>query len=621
MIVYSGNINNFHEDVLKGIIADRIEEGFKKNGINHNNPKEYRAFSNSLPQIDLVFDPKFGINRDLNIAIEFQIPLTSKRVDFIISGKDENDNKNAIIIELKQWEDITLSSKEDIVVTFVAGAFREETHPSYQAYSYAKTIENFNQLVQEGNVHVIPCAYLHNFKEVNRHKIEDRRYIEIIEEAPLFLKADREKLAEFIKKYVSKSDNGEILYEIENGKIKPSLALQDEIVKMLDGNDTFKLLDEQKIAYETILELVNDSLNTDMKHTIIVQGGPGTGKSVIAIKILAKLINIGLNAVYTSKNQAPREVYFKKLLKGNYKKSYIKNLLKGSGSFIKSYTNEFDCILADEAHRLNQKSGQYSNLGENQIKEIINASKISVFFIDEDQRISSKDIGTISEIMKWANLLNSTIHIGDNLKLTSQFRCNGSDAYLAFLDNLLEIRETANNTINNLDYDIRVFDSPKEMMDKLRTINKINNKTRMLAGYCYKWVSKKDKTKYDINIGEDFKVQWNLSNTTTWAIDDDSFEQVGCIHTCQGLEFDYVGVIIGKDLIYKDGSVQTNKYARATSDQSLFGYKNNPNHAKDCDIIIRNTYRTLLSRGQKGCYIYCEDKALSEYIKRMISQK
>ena len=213
------------------------------------------------------------------------------------------------------------------------------------------------------------------------------------------------------------------------------------------------------------------------------------------------------------------------------------------------------------------------------------------------------------------------MHIGDNLKLTSQFRCNGSDAYLAFLDNLLEIRETANNTINNLDYDIRVFDSPKEMMDKLRTINKINNKTRMLAGYCYNWVSKQDKTKFDINIGNDFKAQRTFSNTTTWAIDEDSFEQVGCIHTCQGLEFDYVGVIIGKDLIYKDGRVQTNKYARATSDQSLFGYKNNPNHAKDCDIIIRNTYRTLLSRGQKGCYIYCEDKALSEYIKRMISQK
>ena len=620
MIVYSGNINNFHQDVINGIIAERIEEGFRKNGINHNNPREHRAFANSLPQIDSIFDPAFGINRDLNIAIEFQIPLTSKRVDFIISGKDNNDNRNAIIIELKQWEDIELSNKQDIVITFIAGALREEIHPSYQAYSYAKTIENFNQFVPVGISHVIPCAFLHNFIESNRSKIEDIRYVDIIHEAPIFLQADRKKLAEFIKKYVTKADDGEILYEIENGRIRPSLSLQDELEKMIKGNDSFELLDEQKIAYETILEILNESLQDNTKHTLVVQGGPGTGKSVIAIKILAKLIRKGFNVVYTSKNQAPREVYYKKLSNGDYKKSYIKNLFKGRGAFVNSTSNEFDCILADEAHRLNEKSGLYSNLGVNQIKEIINASKISVFFIDEDQRISSKDIGSIEEISKWANLLNSKIHLGNNLKLSSQFRCNGSDAYLAFLDNLLEIRETANTSLDNINYDIKVFDNPKLMMDELRDKNAVNNKTRVLAGYCYDWISKKDKTKFDIIIGDDFKAQWNFSNTTTWAIDEDSFEQVGCIHTCQGLEFDYVGVIIGKDLIFRNGKIQTDIKARASTDKSLSGFKNNPKHAKDCETIIKNTYRTLLSRGQKGCYIYCEDDALSKHIKEMLNR-
>ena len=341
---------------------------------------------------------------------------------------------------------------------------------------------------------------------------------------------------------------------------------------------------------------------------------------MIAIKILAKLIRKGFNVVYTSKNQAPREVYYKKLSNGDYKKSYIKNLFKGSGAFVNSTSNEFDCILADEAHRLNEKSGLYSNLGVNQIKEIINASKISVFFIDEDQRISSKDIGSIEEISKWANLLNSKIHLGNNLKLSSQFRCNGSDAYLAFLDNLLEIRETANTSLDNINYDIKVFDNPKLMMDELRDKNAVNNKTRVLAGYCYDWISKKDKTKFDIIIGDDFKAQWNFSNTTTWAIDEDSFEQVGCIHTCQGLEFDYVGVIIGKDLIFRNGKIQTDIKARASTDKSLSGFKNNPKHAKDCETIIKNTYRTLLSRGQKGCYIYCEDDALSKHIKEMLNR-
>ena len=621
MIVYQGLIKDFHQDVINGIIADRIEDGFKKHGYSHNNPAEHRAFVNSLPQLDGVFDSSFGVNQDLTVAIEFQIPLTAKRIDFIICGKDGNDNKNAVIIELKQWEDIKLTNKKDLVITYVAKAYREEPHPSYQAYSYAKTIENFNETVQKNNISLYPCAFLHNFKESNREKIENDRYKEIIEEAPIFLQRDRKKLADFIKKYVSKPDGGKVLYDIERGKIKPSISLQDELSKMMKGNDSFNLLDEQKVAYETILEIIRENINDNLKHTLIVQGGPGTGKSVIAIKLLSALIKEGLNTIYTSKNQAPREVYFKKLANNDYRKSYLYNLFKGSGTFVNSNENDFDCILADEAHRLMRFSGLYGNMGENQIKEIINASKVSVFFIDEDQRVTSKDIGSIEEIEYWAEKLHSKIHIGENLKLTSQFRCNGSDAYLAFLDNLLQIRPTANRTFEIDDYDIEVFDNPKVMMEELRIKNKVNNKSRMLAGYCYNWTSKKEASAYDIIIGDDFKAQRNFSNTSTWAIDENSFDQVGCIHTCQGLEFDYVGVIIGKDLIYRNGKVLANPGARAKSDQSLKGFKNDSNHQTDCEIIIKNTYRTLLTRGQKGCYIFCEDKALSEHIKSILRLK
>lgn len=621
MIVYQGLIKDFHQDVINGIIADRIEDGFKKHGYSHNNPAEHRAFVNSLPQLDGVFDSSFGVNQDLTVAIEFQIPLTAKRIDFIICGKDENDNKNAVIIELKQWEDIKPTNKKDLVITYVAKAYREEPHPSYQAYSYAKTIENFNETVQKNNISLYPCAFLHNFKESNREKIENDRYKEIIEEAPIFLQRDRKKLADYIKKYVSKPDGGKVLYDIERGKIKPSISLQDELYKMMKGNDSFNLLDEQKVAYETILEIIRENINDNLKHTLIVQGGPGTGKSVIAIKLLSALIKEGLNTIYTSKNQAPREVYFKKLANNDYRKSYLHNLFKGSGTFVNSNENDFDCILADEAHRLMRFSGLYGNMGENQIKEIINASKVSVFFIDEDQRVTSKDIGSIEEIEYWAQKLHSTIHIGENLKLTSQFRCNGSDGYLAFLDNLLQIRPTANRTFEIDDYDIKVFDNPKVMMEELRIKNKVNNKSRMLAGYCYNWTSKKDASAYDIIIGDDFKAQRNFSNTSTWAIDENSFDQVGCIHTCQGLEFDYVGVIIGKDLIYRNGKVLANPSARAKSDQSLKGFKNDANHQTDCEIIIKNTYRTLLTRGQKGCYIFCEDKALSEHIKSILRLK
>lgn len=259
----------------------------------------------------------------------------------------------------------------------------------------------------------------------------------------------------------------------------------------------------------------------------------------------------------------------------------------------------------------------FQNLGENQIKEIINASLVSVFFIDENQVVTTKDIGSIDEIKKWAAQLGSKVYHDETTVLSSQFRCNGSDGYIAFINDLMGIKQTANANGFDGDYEIKVFDDPCEMRSALRKKNAINNKARMIAGYCYEWVSKKDSTAFDIQLPNDFNAQWNFNTTSTWAIDEDSFEQIGCIHTSQGLEFDYVGVIIGKDLKYRDGRVVTDADERAKSDQSLRGLKqkNDPNLA---DMIIRNTYKTLLTRGQKGCYIYCKDKELQEYFKNRI---
>ena len=229
------------------------------------------------------------------------------------------------------------------------------------------------------------------------------------------------------------------------------------------SNQEFYLIDEQKVAYETIKKIINVSLknvenknNESGKYTIIIKGGPGTGKSVIAVQLLADLLKEGRSVVYSSKNHTPRDIYFSKLAGSKYKKAYLKSLFLGSGSFVNAKFNQFDCILCDEAHRLNEKSGLYNNLGENQIKEIIRASIVSVFFLDEDQIVTMSDIGSVDQIKEWAFLENSEVICDEDLTLTSQFRCNGSDAYLAFLDNLLEIRKTANEKFD-VDYELRLF--------------------------------------------------------------------------------------------------------------------------------------------------------------------
>ncbi len=417
-------------------------------------------------------------------------------------------------------------------------------------------------------------------------------------------------------------DTSKILYRIEQGKIRPSKMLADSMVSMLKGNDEFIMIDDQKIVFETALAL-SQKATANKKQVFIVKGGPGTGKSVVAVNLLVELTKRGLVAQYVSKNAAPREVYVSKLTQ-TFKKGLISNLFKGSGGFVGAKSNTFDTLVVDEAHRLNAQSGLYGNLGENQIKELINAARCTIFFIDEDQRVTLNDIGTIQEIQKWARKAGAEV---EEMELASQFRCNGSDGYLAWLDNTLQIRDTANPTLEGIDYDFRVFSSPVELRDAIIEKNKINNKSRMVAGYCWEWITKKKPNLYDVVIPEfDFKMKWNLTTDgSLWIVSPESVNEIGCIHTCQGLEVDYIGVIVGLDLIVKDGKVLTHPAARAKSDRSVFGYKKliekNPEEAKaTLRMIIKNTYRTLMTRGMKGCYVYFIDKELENFFKTALAR-
>ncbi|MDD6614902.1 MAG: DUF2075 domain-containing protein [Lachnospiraceae bacterium] len=617
MIVYSGLKSDFLSAVEQDSIAAEIEEAIYSKMHRRTAQNEFRSWENSLEYMYKVLNDH-AIPENAGVAIEYNIPQTSKRIDFIISGYGEKKDPNVVIIELKQWDKVEAVEGQDALVeTFTGGGMRKVVHPSYQAWSYAAMIYDYNQNVQMGNIILHPCAYMHNYRKSDPEKLEQNQYKEYVEDAPIFARGEVSKLRDFIKKSVKSGDNKQLLYDIDNGKIKPSKSLQDSIKSMLEGNQEFIMLDEQKVVYEEILQKSLLCMTDQKKRTVIVKGGPGTGKTVVAINLLAKLTNEGLFAQYTSKNSAPRNVYAKKLT--GHKKSSINNMFKSSGSYVDAESNIVDVIICDEAHRLNDKSGMFHNLGENQIKEIIHAGLCSIFFIDESQRVTLSDIGTVVEIQKWAEELDSEV---SEMELVSQFRCNGSDGYLAWLDDVLEIRETANFDLKDVDYDIRIVDSPNEVRNLIVERNKAHNQSRILAGYCWAWLKEGQNNTdvHDIKIG-DFEMSWNLGNTTTFAIDENSVNEVGCIHTSQGLEFDYAGVIIGDDMRYENGHIVTDFTKRAKTDQSLKGikklYKENPELAlKKADEIIKNTYRTLMTRGMKGCYVYCTDKKLADYLRK-----
>lgn len=617
MIVYSGIKTDFLNAVEEDSIAEEIEKKIYEKMHRSTGKSEFRSWENSLEYMYKVLNDN-TIPNDSGVAIEYNIPQTSKRVDFIISGYGKENKPNVVIIELKQWDNVNIIESQDAIVeAYTGGGIRRVVHPSYQARSYAAMISDYNQNVQEMSIMLHPCVYLHNYRKSNPEKLEQYQYKEYVDDAPIFARGEVSKLREFIKKSVCKGDEGKIIYEIDNGRIRPSKSLQDSIKGMIEGNQEFIMLDEQKVVYEEIIKISTKCMGDHKKRTVIVKGGPGTGKTVVAINLLSKLTNEGLFVQYTSKNSAPRNVYSKKLT--GHRKTSINNMFKGSGSYIDAQANIVDAIICDEGHRLTAKTQLGPKVaGENQIKEIINASLCSVFFIDERQRVTLTDIGSVDEIKKWAKTLDSEI---TEMELLSQFRCNGSDGYLAWIDDVLEIRETANPDMTDIDYDIRIVDSPSEVRNLIIEKNKVNNKSRILAGYCWNWIKEgqNDTNCHDIKIG-DFEMSWNLKNTTTFAIDDNSIDEIGCIHTSQGLDFDYVGVIIGDDMRFENGHIITDASKRASTDQSLKGIKKlekeNPEKAySEADEIIKNTYRTLMTRGMKGCYVYCTDSKLAEYLK------
>ena len=615
MLAYLASKEQFLKDAPT--IEDIVKVAVKKNlNISVAQP-EYNAWRNSLGNAmsHAMNDP--GIPDDAVVAVEYRLNGRKFRIDFIIAGFNRAGKESVLIIELKQWTEVNFSELEDHVKTFVGGGLRDERHPSYQAWSYASHLQQFNEYVYTNALEISACAYLHNCEAPA--VVNDVRYADKLAKAPVFIKGQLSDLQSLIKAKISQGTGIEMLRRVDASPIRPSKQLADAVGSMLKGNEEFVLLDEQKTVLEKIVNASTKGM-VDKKQVLIIKGGPGTGKSVISINALSRLSGLRMNARYITPNAAPRAVFESKLQE-TIDGVGLQDLFSGSGSYAGIKKDSFDVLIVDEAHRLKLR-GQWTKGGVNQIQEIIQAARTSVFFIDEAQKVTWKDIGEISAIERFAVEAGAEI---EHLELTSQFRCGGSDDYMVWLDNALGVRIETDSYFSPGKFDFKIVDSPTELHELVKEKNKINNKSRVVAGYCWEWVSRKDKNKSDIKFPEfSFEADWNLTaHGSKWIIHEESVKEVGCIHTCQGLELDYVGVIIGPDLVVAKGELVTDPAARAKIDKSLNGYKKaldiDPiSAAEKADEIIRNTYRTLMTRGMKGCYVYFTDGATADYFKRLL---
>ncbi len=616
MILFSCLKKEFIEAINYGVISNRVYYAYKQKMGKKTKLSQIKSWANSLPFMkDILID----LPDDVGITIEYGIPLTSKMVDVIISGYDENKKPVIILVELKQWEYVyDVRDRDAVVKTLIGSKEINSLHPSYQVLSYKELMQNYNVNIDINKVNIIPLVYLHNYDLRSDDDILNKKFAPYYKKALMFGKNDIDELKSYIHDNIKFGDNLEVMQMIDNSEIKPTKKLLDVIGNVLETKKEFLLLDEQKVIMEEISKYAYMSFTDNKKRVMIIKGGPGTGKSVLAINALGELLSIGLMGAYVSKNMAPRAVYKTMVLNGD-KKISINELFKGSGFFFRDKCNKYDFLLIDEAHRLQEKSGLHNNIGENQIKEIINAARLSVFFVDEKQIVTLKDIGRIANIKDWAKFYEAQVI---EMELNSQFRCNGSDNYLDFIDKLLYNKREK----NSFNFDFQVMDSPQDLR-KLIIDKNTNNNARLVAGFCWTRNGKNaDNQDYlDIKI-DDFGMSWNLKHGEPFAIRKNAINEIGCIHNVQGLEFDYIGVIIGPDLKYREGKIITDFKERASTEKSLYGLyvlmkKDKTYYQNLADTIIRNTYRVLLTRGIKGCYVYSVDKELQKYLKKIIKEK
>lgn len=560
MIVYSDSVKSFCDNVtsISDILNNRFKELFHK----YSNSSEIDSWKNSLKYFSNILS-ETTIPDDCTITLEYNIPLTSNRIDLILTGY--NNKKPVIFVfEFKQWQYVNDIPESDYLVqTILNGNIQEVVHPGYQTWSYSEIIKNYNEYIQINDIEVNACLLMHNYVFNDDDILLQSKYESFMKNVHYFGSNNKKELIDYLITSLTSGDNGEIIRNIDSSKIKPSFKIQTEINRLIGKNKFFNMIDEQIMVYDKIMSIVK---NEKENNVIIVKGRPGTGKSVIAINLLNAIINNGKTCQYVSRNTAPRVIY-SYTLKDELKKTLIDYLFKSSGSYTEINEKSINTLIVDEAHCLTEKSGLFNNYGANQIMEIIKSSKNSIFFIDELQQVHLNDIGTINNIKKIASEYKYNV---TELSLNYQYRCNGSDEYLSFVDYILGLNDKL--PTNDIEYDFKLIDNPKELFQIIKEKNKIAP-SRIVAGYCWNWNKKEmNNTNYhDIKIN-DFEISWNLGQNQTYAIDD-SINEAGCIHSVQGLEFDYVGVIIGNDITYKDNHVITDYNSHGSADPSFKGIK------------------------------------------------
>jgi DUF2075 family protein len=617
MRLYEGTIADFNQAVVRNEIADRLGSSYERHYKRRVGTREYRAWQQSLNFLKNSFDYT-GLT-DNTLVVEYELPYSTRRIDVLVFGRDQHKSDSVVLIELKQWSNENVSdcpSEGNVVVDY--GQFtKEQAHPSLQVQGYHYDLKDFLTIFSDKpEIALDSCAYCHNYsREGSNPVLFFPKFTKETERFPVFAKEDMRTLGSYLRERLAEGNGLELFGRFVRSPIRPSKMLLEHTSEMINKQQVFNLIDDQIAAYNAIMHKARDLARTGRKSVVIVKGGPGTGKSVIALEVMGELMRQGRSVFHATGASAFTNT-LRKLVGIR-----AKGLFKFFNSFTNAEPNSIDVLICDEAHRVRKNSNNRYTPKEQrsalpQIDELFHVAKLNIFLIDEHQIVRPLEIGSVGLIKEAAGRAGVLAEDIVEFELKTQFRCSGSDAYLQWIDKLLGITDSE-EFVFDARMQFKIFSNPTEMMAEIRQRNaEKKNSARITAGFCWPWSppNRDGSLVNDVQIG-DFAMPWEKKDTFwKWATDDSGMEQVGTVYTAQGFEFDYIGVIVGHDLTYDWDSQQWEAVPQNSHDTQV--KRNNPDLVRH----LQNVYRVLLSRAHKGVYVYFMDPGVERRFRSALSE-
>ncbi len=633
---------------------------------------EYQSWVNSYQELASVLDHCNQVIKNMRVILEYNFRRTPFRCDAMLAGQKEGIDK-LLIIELKQWErgNVGYADNENVI----AYGIRKE-HPVVQVRGYESMFQNYSA-VSEGNVTVDSCVFLHNYDFVDPvgndvlYHNDDMEHIDyrnhMVRDDGSHIKMFGSHDYDGLRDYIDESFDAiseTVVDQIENSIVNLE-AFIDRIQNILEGRAVFRPTEEQNRVLGNILDNLNQDEN---EHRVfVVKGGPGTGKTVLAINTLVKLGSnitcggLGYQHVkYVTKNAQLLNSFLSEMGHGEellpaYNNRTIRAIFSQVNPVIGD-NEAYDCLIVDESQRLPQSYKENENWSHNILNRLINKSKNIIFLLDDEQKLAFNDVLFMDQINDAVNEEHVSVMPDFNdegqkadYTLYQAFRTFGSREHLNWIDRFLGYEYAQNLECALADgYDIRVVRSPRELFYMVHDKETNGERARVMAGLCWQWKDehKNDKRYADVRIVDnagEYNYSWNRQSIHNWAVNDDTIDEIGCVHTVLGQEFDYAGVIIGKDLVFQNGEVipdpdnntQFMRYRNGNVTKRVNGMPISLNDRQniirlsdsidgdrfaEAKELVRNHYHILLTRGRKGCYIYCEDSELQRHLCEIIGQ-